>query len=143
MGISLIGPPLEAPIHEAEYRRVFTAMAQERTEALMVGYQEENLANNRVIIELADEGRLLAIYPFRSSAGLGGLMAYAVDVVELGRHAANEIGQILGGAGPGDIPYYQPTRLELSINLKTAGTCRRRAAGQPSKACASTPPATR
>ena len=47
-------------------------------------------------------------------------MAYGVDLTELFRQAARSIGQILTGAKPGDIPYYQPTKFELLINLKAA-----------------------
>jgi putative ABC transport system substrate-binding protein len=35
-GISLVGPPLEGTIQEAEYRRVFKLMKQERADALIV-----------------------------------------------------------------------------------------------------------
>jgi putative ABC transport system substrate-binding protein len=47
-------------------------------------------------------------------------MAYGVDLTELFRQAARSIGKILTGAKPGDIPYYQPTKFELLINLKAA-----------------------
>jgi putative tryptophan/tyrosine transport system substrate-binding protein len=47
-------------------------------------------------------------------------MAYAVDLAELLRRMADDVHQILKGAKPGDIPIYQPTKLELLINLKTA-----------------------
>lgn len=47
-------------------------------------------------------------------------MAYAFDLVELNRRVANDIDEILRGANPGDIPFYQATIFELSINLKTA-----------------------
>ena len=36
------------------------------------------------------------------------------------RWAARQIDQILNGANPGDIPFYQPTKFELVINLKAA-----------------------
>ena len=47
-------------------------------------------------------------------------MAYSFDLIELYERVANTIGAILRGAKPGDIPIYQVTKFELSINLKTA-----------------------
>jgi putative ABC transport system substrate-binding protein len=47
-------------------------------------------------------------------------MAYSIDLADIYRHLANVIDKILRGANPGDIPFYQPTKYELSINLKTA-----------------------
>ena len=47
-------------------------------------------------------------------------MAYAGDFAELGRRAANDVHEILGGAKPGDIPIYQATKFQFIINLKAA-----------------------
>ena len=47
-------------------------------------------------------------------------MAYSFDLIELYKHVANNIDAILRGAKPGEIPIYQVTKFELSINLKTA-----------------------
>jgi putative ABC transport system substrate-binding protein len=118
--ISLIGPPLDYPLDAAEYRRVIAAMAQAGAQALIVQGQPQNFQNLRLIIELAEKGRLPAIYPFLDSVKLGGLMAYAADGHETLRQQANQIAQILRGASPGDIPFYQPTKFFLVINLKTA-----------------------
>jgi putative ABC transport system substrate-binding protein len=52
--------------------------------------------------------------------GSRGLMAYGFDVVDLYRHAADSVAQVLDGAKPGDIPYYQPTKFELVINVRGA-----------------------
>jgi putative tryptophan/tyrosine transport system substrate-binding protein len=121
-GIVLVGPPLDAPIQEAEYRRVFTAMAQEGADALVVSEAIENYTSRLLIVELADKARLPAIYPYREYVEISGLMAYAIDTPDLGRRAADQIDQILKGTKPGEIPYYQPTTFKLSINLKTAKT---------------------
>jgi putative tryptophan/tyrosine transport system substrate-binding protein len=119
--ISLIGPPLDYPLDAAEYRRVIAAMAQAGAQALIVFRQPQNYQNQRLIIELAETRRLPAIFPFLDSVKLGGLMAYdASDVVETVRHVADQIAQILRGTRPGDIPFYQPMKFELVINLKTA-----------------------
>jgi putative ABC transport system substrate-binding protein len=118
--ISLIGPPLDYPLDAAEYRRVIAAMAQAGAQALIVGRTPSTYENLRLIFELAEAGRLPAIFPYPEAGKLGGLLSYGPDVVEGVRHWANQIAQILRGTNPGDIPFYQPTKFQLVVNLKTA-----------------------
>jgi putative ABC transport system substrate-binding protein len=120
MAVEPIGALLDGAIDEREYRRVFAAMAQERVDAVIVNDSAENYTNQRLITKLAESGRLPAIYPDRSFVVLGGLMAYGIEVEELYRHAADQIDQILKGAKPGELPFYQATKFKLTINLKTA-----------------------
>ena len=118
-GISL-SPVMLSAFDEAEYQRVFRSMEQDRADAFMVSDEPENSTNRETIVELAAKGRIPAIYPFRDFVEAGGLMAYSIDLVDISRRLANLIDKILKGANPGDIPFYQPTKFELSINLKTA-----------------------
>ena len=41
-------------------------------------------------------------------------------VNDLTRQSANMIGEILKGTNPADMPFYQPTKFQLAINVKTA-----------------------
>jgi putative ABC transport system substrate-binding protein len=118
--LSLVGPPLVAPVDEAEYGRVFAAMTQKGADALVVGDQPEHFTYARLIVDLAQRARLPMVSPRRVHAELGGLMAYAFDIREIYRRVAAEIDQILKGTDPGGIPFYQVTTFDLVINLKTA-----------------------
>ena len=86
----------------------------------MVSDEPEHVTYRATIVELAAKGRIPTIYQFREFVEVGGLMAYSIDQAEIWRHLANLIAKIFKGANPGDIPFYQPTKFELSINLKTA-----------------------
>ena len=119
-GISLAGALLGSTINEAEYQRVFNSMEQDRVDGLMVAEQPEHLTYRRLLVELAAKSRIPAIYPFRQHVDLGGLMSYSADLADIYRRVANQIAEILKGARPGEIPFYQPTKFELIINLKTA-----------------------
>jgi putative tryptophan/tyrosine transport system substrate-binding protein len=121
-GIAVVGPPFDAPFHEEEYRRMFAAMVAEGTGAIVVSDLPDNSIHRQLVVELANENRLPAIYPLREFVEIGGLMAYAFDDADVGRHAAGQIDFILKGTKPADIPIYQPTKFELLINLKTAKT---------------------
>jgi len=67
-GLSLVGPPLDTPIGEAEYRRVFAAMMEQRPDALLVSDYGENMTHRRLIADLARVHRLPAVFiPFAPS----------------------------------------------------------------------------
>jgi ABC-type uncharacterized transport system substrate-binding protein len=72
------------------------------------------------IISLAAGFRLPAIYPSRLDTAVGGLASYGPDVVDQYRRAAGYIDRVLKGEKPADLPVQNPTKYELSINLKTA-----------------------
>lgn len=76
--------------------------------------------NVKLVVRLANELRLPAIYPFRFYATNGGLLSYGIDSADLNFRAASYIDRILKGAIPADLPVQAPTKFELTINLKTA-----------------------
>jgi putative ABC transport system substrate-binding protein len=119
-GLTLVGPPLSRPIDETEYRRLFAALAQEGAEEIVVADEPENVTYHKLIIELAEKGRLPAIYVYAMYVKAGGLMSYGIDLWEIGSRAADMADRILKGAKPADIPIFQPTKFILAINLKTA-----------------------
>ena len=80
----------------------------------------EVILHRELIIRLAAENRLPAIYPLRIFAADGGLISYGPDVVDQSRQAASYVDRILKGEMPADLPVQAPTKYNLVINLKTA-----------------------
>jgi len=119
-GVTLVGPPLDGSITESEYRRVLAALTQEGADAIVVDDEPENTTNRRLIVELIEKAGLPAVYPIREFVRAGGLMGYGIDIADVGRRVADVADTILKGQKPGEIPIYQPTKFELSINLRTA-----------------------
>jgi putative ABC transport system substrate-binding protein len=119
-GLGVAGPFYLNKGSNDECREVFAAMSQAGANALFVNGSSEATTKRQLIAELAVKYRLPAIYPYRMFVEAGGLMSYGVDFMEIFRQAAREIGQILDGANPGDIPFLQPTKFELVFNLKAA-----------------------
>jgi putative tryptophan/tyrosine transport system substrate-binding protein len=119
-GLSLVGSPLPSPTFEAAYRQVLATMAQEGAEAVFVGDEPEHFPHLRLIAELAETSQLPTVYPWRAGVEAGGFMAYAFENLDLNRHNADIIAKIFAGAKPGDIPFYQARKFELTFNLKTA-----------------------
>jgi putative ABC transport system substrate-binding protein len=120
LGISLIGLPVVFPASEADYRSAVADASRERADAIMISDSPDVMRNRALIPALINAAKFPAIYPFFEIVEAGGLMAYAFDLAELNKRAANDIDAILRGASPGEIPFYQASKFELSINLKTA-----------------------
>jgi putative ABC transport system substrate-binding protein len=77
-------------------------------------------ANRDRLIGLANGRRLPAMYGLKEYASDGGLMSYGPSRSELYRRTATYVDKILKGANPANLPVEQPTKFELTINLKTA-----------------------
>jgi putative tryptophan/tyrosine transport system substrate-binding protein len=103
-----------------KFEQVFDAMAAEKVDGLMVGDAAEFFTYRQLIVDAAARHHLPAIYFAREWVDVGGLLSYGYDTVLMMRRVAELTGQILKGAKPGDIPFYQPTKLELVLNQKTA-----------------------
>jgi putative ABC transport system substrate-binding protein len=78
--------------------------------------------NSQQLADLAATSRLPALSPFRAFAEAGGLMAYGPLQPELYQRCGVQVGKILQGASPGELPIERPIRFELVVNLKTAQT---------------------
>ena len=79
------------------------------------------LAQTPLIVALAARNRLPTMYGAREYAEGGGLMAYGANFAEMNRQlGAFFVDKILRGANPANLPVSQPTKFELTINLKTA-----------------------
>jgi putative tryptophan/tyrosine transport system substrate-binding protein len=107
-------------VTETQLYTAFAELADQRADAVLIGDSGSFLALSSVVVELAAKHRIPAIYPYRDFVEKGGLMAYAPDLGELAKRMASDVHQILGGAKPGDIPFYQPSKWELVTNLKAA-----------------------
>jgi putative ABC transport system substrate-binding protein len=76
--------------------------------------------NSNLIVSLAAQHRLPAVYPYRFFVTDGGLISYAPDPVDQNRQAAGYVDRILKGEKPADLPVQSATKFKLVINLKTA-----------------------
>jgi putative ABC transport system substrate-binding protein len=118
----LVSVLVEFPTSETGYRDAIAEALREGANAIMVVDNPDTAPNRALIVDLVAAARLPAIYGLFELVEAGGLMAYSFDLADLSKQAAQNIDAILRGAYPGDIPFYQNTRYELSINLKTAAT---------------------
>ena len=87
---------------------------------IMVGPGSSVRLHRDLIIRLAAQHRLPAVYSSSSYVANGGLIAYADDPVDQFRRAAAYIDRILKGEKPADLPVQAPTKYQLIINLQTA-----------------------
>lgn len=120
VGMTAIGAPLDPPMDDVKYRRLFSEMAGNAVDSIYVSPSVENLTHARLIGELAIGHKLPTICFWRENVEAGGLMAYAVDLVDIWRRDAQYIDRLLKGARAADLPFERPTKFELVLNSKTA-----------------------
>jgi putative ABC transport system substrate-binding protein len=73
-----------------------------------------------LIVRLAEQYRLPAIYPYRFFPTSGGLLSYGFDTVLAFRQAASYVDKVLKGTSPADLPVQAPSTFKMVVNLKAA-----------------------
>ena len=111
---------------EPEIMRAFAAFARSSDKSaksgLIVTTSAFAITHRKLIINLAVQHKLPAIYFRRLFVAEGGLISYGADLIQQYRQAAGYVDRILKGEKPADLPVQAPIKYELAINLKTAKT---------------------
>jgi putative ABC transport system substrate-binding protein len=118
----LLGLTLNAiDIRDAtEIEQSITAFVRGRNDGLIVTAGAPLAFRRDLIIKLASQNRLPAVYSDRVFVTAGGLISYGPDRVDQFRSAAGYVDRILKGEQPANLPVQFPVKYETVINLKTA-----------------------
>jgi ABC-type uncharacterized transport system substrate-binding protein len=96
------------------------SLGQRRADAVLLFGDTFFAQQSQQIAQAALKHRMPSIFILRGYAEAGGLMSYGAPIVDNFRRAATYVDKILKGANPGELPFEQPRKYELAINMKTA-----------------------
>jgi len=102
----------------SEFRSAFAEMGKANVQAVVV--QAFFDPYRGTLIDLASKYRLPYMSGNRDVTAAGGLVSMAANWSQLYERAAFYVDKILKGAKPGDLPVEQPTKFDVTLNMKTA-----------------------
>ena len=105
---------------ERDLDLAFAGLGQRRAGALLISPDPLFTSRREQIVTMARQHAMPTMYQFREFVAAGGLVSYGVDLKDTYRQHGIYVGRILKGSSPADLPVVQPTKFELTINLKTA-----------------------
>jgi putative ABC transport system substrate-binding protein len=106
--------------NDGELETAFATFSQQRVSAIRVENSAFFIQRVEQLVALAERHALPAIYTGREFALAGGLMSYGSGMGFGWHQVAIYTARILKGEKPADLPVEQATRIELTLNLKTA-----------------------
>jgi putative ABC transport system substrate-binding protein len=119
LGVKVFPLPVNNP---ADIERTVAAFATKPDGGLIVAPHAVTLGYRELIIKMAAQHRLPAVFSDRYFAESGGLLSFGNNTADLFRRSTTYVDRILKGANPADLPVQLPIKFELIINLKTAKT---------------------
>jgi len=111
-----------------EFDRAFARLSTNGVKGVVLLADPSLIEHGRRIAKLAQEARVPTVFQRRENVEAGGLLSYGPNLNGQFREVAVYVDKLLKGAKPADLPVELPTKFELVINLKTAGTRPHRAA---------------
>jgi ABC-type uncharacterized transport system substrate-binding protein len=113
--------PIIAPIHSiTDIERAIEALAEQPNGGVFFPPDITTFALRDKVNAILARHRVPAIYTDRLYVTSGGLVSYDADRTDIFRRTASYVDRVLRGEKPGDLPFQQPTKYQLTINLKTA-----------------------
>jgi putative tryptophan/tyrosine transport system substrate-binding protein len=103
-----------------EIERAVSAFARAPNGGVILTASGLAFVHRDLIISLAGQYKLPAVYFERVFPANGGLISYGADFVDMYKRAASYVDRILKGEKPADLPVQAPTKYKMVINLKTA-----------------------
>jgi putative ABC transport system substrate-binding protein len=107
---------------DSDLREVFGTLTARNVAGLVVTSDPFLYTYRKRIVELAEQYRIPAIYPFADFVQAGGLMSYGTDLSAAYYLLGGYAGRILRGEKIADLPVQQSTKVALTLNLKAATT---------------------
>jgi putative ABC transport system substrate-binding protein len=105
--------------HLSDLDRVF-GLVRRKAQAAIVLSNPLTVSYRQQVAAMANRYHVPTVYSLGEFVEAGGLLAYHPDQVVMFRRAAEYVDKILKGASPKDLPFEQPTRFLLSLNLTAA-----------------------
>jgi putative tryptophan/tyrosine transport system substrate-binding protein len=105
---------------ERDFDAAFAKLGELKASALIIGQDVYFNAESARLATLTVRHAIPAIYPLPEFAAAGGLFSYGASRSDAWHQAGIYVGRILKGETPAELPVVQPTKFELTINLKTA-----------------------
>jgi len=105
---------------EAEIEDAFSRFPQTSAKALVVEGDAIFAGQHSRIIELAARMGIPMMLPNPAMTKAGGLMAYGASLPDAFHIAGVYVARILKGEKPADLPVQQSTKVQFTVNLKTA-----------------------
>jgi putative ABC transport system substrate-binding protein len=96
------------------------AFARTANGGLVVLPDATNILNRDLIVSLAEQHRLPAVYSSSADVAAGGLMSYGIDEDAQFQQAASYVDRILRGDKPVNLPVQAPTKFRTTLNIRTA-----------------------
>ena len=105
---------------ESEFDDAFVKLRELQVGGLIIGQDVLFNTKSAQLAALTVRHAIPAIALVREFAIAGGLISYGTSRLDSWRQAGIYVGRILKGEKPSELPVMQPTKFELTINLKTA-----------------------
>jgi putative ABC transport system substrate-binding protein len=119
-GLKLDFQPLKVRGPNPDLDSAFQAAAKGKANAIVVVRNITVDRHIKRIVNFTVKDRLPSVWEGTEFTEAGGLMSYSSDDPPNYRRLSYYVDRILKGAKPADLPVEQPTKFELTINLKTA-----------------------